>query len=98
MSMFLFLLFLVPCAVAQNIQTMLIGRFLDGIAGSAFLSVAAGTVADLFVPAQIQKPMMVYTLSPFLGPILGPLVSGFINSFTTWYITSIGFEPYLLIT
>jgi predicted MFS family arabinose efflux permease len=37
-----------PCAFAQNIQTMLIGRFLDGVAGSAFLSVAGGTVGDMF--------------------------------------------------
>lgn len=28
--------------------TMLIARFLDGVAGSAFLSVAGGTVGDMF--------------------------------------------------
>lgn len=27
---------------------MLVGRFLDGLAGSAFLSVAGGTVGDMF--------------------------------------------------
>jgi MFS family permease len=27
---------------------MLVGRFLDGIAGSAFMAVAGGTVGDLF--------------------------------------------------
>ena len=84
LSVFFFLIFIIPSAAAQNIQTMLVGRFLDGIAGSAFLSVAAGTVADLFVPAQIQKPMIVYTLAPFFGPVLGPLVGGFINSYTSW--------------
>ena len=84
MSIFFFLIFTIPSAAAQNIQTMLVARFLDGIAGSAFLSVAAGTVADLFLPAEIQKPMMAYTLAPFLGPVLGPLVGGFINSYTSW--------------
>lgn len=39
---------MVPCAVAKNIQTMLVARFLDGLAGSAFLSVAGGTVGDMF--------------------------------------------------
>jgi len=39
---------MIPCAVAQNIQTMLVARFLDGLAGSAFLSVAGGTVGDMF--------------------------------------------------
>jgi MFS family permease len=77
-------MFEIPSAAAQNIQTMLIGRFLDGLAGSAFMSVAAGTVTDLFRPSQIQKPMMAYTLSPLIGPVLGPLLGGFINSFTTW--------------
>ena len=39
---------MIPCAFAQNIQTMLVARFLDGLAGSAFLSVAGGTVGDMF--------------------------------------------------
>lgn len=39
---------MIPCAVARNMQTMLVARFLDGLAGSAFLSVAGGTVGDLF--------------------------------------------------
>lgn len=43
-----FLIFMIPCAVARNIQTMLVARFLDGLAGSAFLSVAGGTVGDMF--------------------------------------------------
>lgn len=82
--MFFFLIFLIPSAAAQNIQTMLIGRFLDGLAGSAFLSVAAGTVADLFIPSKIQAPMIYYTICPFIGPVLGPAVGGFINQFTSW--------------
>ena len=82
--MFFFLMFIIPCAVAKNIQTMLVGRFLDGLAGSAFLTVAGGTVSDLFVPAEIQAPMILYTIAPFLGPIAGPVVGGFINQFTTW--------------
>lgn len=82
--MFFFLMFIIPCAAAQNIQTMLVGRFLDGIAGSAFLTVAGGTVSDLFIPGEIQAPMILYTIAPFFGPILGPVIGGFINQFTTW--------------
>lgn len=78
-----FLIWLIPCAVAQNIQTMLIARFLDGLAGSAFLSVAGGTVGDMFArhvrlrngearcrlmqTKELSAPMMVYTASPFIG-------------------------------
>ena len=41
-----FLIWLIPCAVAKNVGTELVSRFVDGFAGSAFLSVAGGTVGD----------------------------------------------------
>ena len=66
-----YLIWLIPCAVAQNIQTMLIARFFDGVAGSAFLSVAGGTVGDMFNRNQLQAPMMIFTASPFIGPPIG---------------------------
>jgi MFS family permease len=50
-----FLIWMIPCAVAQNMQTMLVARFLDGLAGSAFLSVAGGTVGDMF-GKHVSKP------------------------------------------
>lgn len=36
----MYFIWLIPCAVANNIATMLVSRFFDGLAGSAFLSVA----------------------------------------------------------
>jgi len=79
-----FLIWLIPCAVAHNIQTMLIARFFDGLAGSAFLSVAGGTVGDMFARHELSAPMMVYTAAPFIGPEIGPLVGGFIVENTSW--------------
>ncbi|KXT04370.1 hypothetical protein AC578_3613 [Pseudocercospora eumusae] len=75
----MYLVWLVPCAVANNITCMLFVRFFDGLAGSAFLSVAGGTVGDMFRKDQLSAPMMVYTASPFVGPELG-----FINQYTDW--------------
>lgn len=69
-SLFIYLLFLIPCAVAKNIQTMLVARFLTGVAGSAFLSVAGGTVGDMFEKEDLSFPMMIFTASPFIGPEL----------------------------
>ena len=63
---------------------MLVGRFFDGVAGAAFLSVAGGTVGDLFSKEELIGPMMIYTASPFVGPEVGPLLGGFINQFTNW--------------
>ncbi|KAH8816073.1 major facilitator superfamily domain-containing protein [Xylogone sp. PMI_703] len=83
-SFTMFLIWIIPSAVAKNIQTMLIARFFDGISGSAFLSVAGGTVGDMFNRQQLQFPMMIYTSSPFIGPAVGPLVGGFINQYASW--------------
>lgn len=63
---------------------MLVVRFIDGLAGSAFLSVAGGTVGDVFAKNELSLPMMIYTASPMLGPELGPVAGGFINQFTDW--------------
>lgn len=52
---------------------MIVVRFFSGLAGSAFLSVAGGTVGDLFARNELAAPMMIYTASPFVGPELGPL-------------------------
>jgi hypothetical protein len=64
LSMGAFVVWLVPCAVAQNIQTMLVARFFNGLVGSAFLSVAGGTVGDLFTKRTLQLPMLVFTSAP----------------------------------
>ena len=83
-SFFFFLIWLIPCALSKNIATEIVARFIDGVAGSAFLSVAGGTVGDMFVRNELQAPMMIFTASPFIGPHLGPMVAGFINQYTTW--------------
>ncbi|OJD25371.1 hypothetical protein ACJ73_03262 [Blastomyces percursus] len=82
-AMVLFILWLISCAAARNIQTMLISRFFSGFSSSAFMSVAGGSIGDLFSQDDLQRPMMVYTATPFMGPIIGPLVGGFINQYTS---------------
>jgi MFS family permease len=57
-------IWIIPCAVAQNIQTIIVTRFFDGMFASAFLSVAGGTIGDMFDKTQLSMPMMVYSGSP----------------------------------
>lgn len=73
-----------PVSFANNLAVFLIFRFLTGFCGSAFLSVAGGTVSDVFAASDIFVPMAIYTNGPFLGPVFGPLLSGFINQNTDW--------------
>ncbi|KAI0322373.1 MFS general substrate transporter [Amylostereum chailletii] len=71
-------------AFAPHIAVYLVFRFLTGYASSAFLSVAGGSVSDMFSDSKVATPMAVYTISPFLGPELGPLYSGFVNQHLDW--------------
>ncbi|KAF8890945.1 major facilitator superfamily domain-containing protein [Infundibulicybe gibba] len=80
----LFFIFSWPVAFAPNIVVYLVFRFVTGFCGSAFLSVAGGSVSDLFATAKVANPMAFYTISPFIGPVLGPLISGFINQNLYW--------------
>ncbi|KAH6678831.1 major facilitator superfamily transporter [Plectosphaerella plurivora] len=79
-----YLIWIIPQAVARNIATMIVARFFDGLAGSAFLAVSGGTVSDLFTRQDLQGPMLLYSLAPFIGPAVGPAVGGFINYNANW--------------
>lgn len=79
-----FIIWLVPSAVAKNIETMIVSRFFQGLAGSAFLSVSGGTVGDLFTRDTMLAPMAIFALAPFVGPSTGPLVGGLINTYINW--------------
>ncbi|KAF4467304.1 major facilitator superfamily transporter [Fusarium albosuccineum] len=80
----MYVIWIIPQAVAKNIATMLVGRFLDGFSGSAFLAVSGGTVGDLFAKHELQGPMLMFSIAPFIGPSIGPLIGGFINYNTDW--------------
>ena len=53
---------------ARNGVELACARFLDGFSGSAFLSVAGGTVGDMFSKEHLAAPILIYSASPFLGP------------------------------
>ncbi|KIL61653.1 hypothetical protein M378DRAFT_166604 [Amanita muscaria Koide BX008] len=80
----LFFIFSWPVAFARDIYVFLIFRFLTGFCGAAFLSVAGGSVSDLFSKDKVASPMALYTTAPFLGPVVGPLMGGFIVQQVNW--------------
>jgi MFS family permease len=59
-------------------------RFLAGFSGAAFLSVAGGSITDMWIKEEVSWPMVIFTLGPFLGPTIGPVVGGFINQHVSW--------------
>jgi multidrug resistance protein len=77
-------IFIIPCAVAKNIETLLICRAIDGIAFSAPMTLVGGTLADLWRNEERGVPMAAFSAAPFIGPAIGPLVGGFLSDQKGW--------------
>ncbi|ODV94852.1 hypothetical protein PACTADRAFT_50704 [Pachysolen tannophilus NRRL Y-2460] len=80
-TLFLASIFIIPCAVAKNIGTLLVFRLLDGIAFSAPMTLIGGSLADMWVNKERGTAMALFSAAPFLGPCIGPLVGGFIGQY-----------------
>ncbi|KAJ5781304.1 hypothetical protein N7457_006464 [Penicillium paradoxum] len=94
LGMFVFGIFQIPCAVAQNLQTIFICRFLGGVFASAPLAIVSGILADMFEPVERGIAMAIFAAATFIGPVAGPIVGGFVTiSYLGWrwteYITAI---------
>jgi len=63
--------FVIPCAVAKNIETLLVCRLIDGIAFSAPMTLVGGTLADLWRTEKRGVPMAAFSAAPFIGPAIG---------------------------
>jgi len=77
-------IFEIPCAVAQNIGTLLVCRLIDGIAFSAPMTLVGGTLADLWKNEERGVPMAVFSAAPFIGPAIGPLAGGYLGMASGW--------------
>ena len=76
--------FIIPGAVAKNIETLLVARAIDGIAFSAPMTLVGGTMADLWKSEERGIPMAAFSAAPFIGPAIGPLVGGFLSDAAGW--------------
>lgn len=84
-TLFISVIFIVPCGAAQNIGTLIICRLLDGTWFSAPMCLIGGSLADLFDGDQRGLAMAIFSAAPFLGPIIGPIFGGLLcDNAPTW--------------
>ncbi|GFZ48481.1 Polyamine transporter 2 [Saitozyma sp. JCM 24511] len=80
----IYIIFNVPCALAPNIGCLLVSRFLCGFFGSAPLTLAGGTIADVWGPEERGFAIAIFAAAPYTGPVIGPLIGGFIGKYAGW--------------
>ncbi|KAJ7480336.1 MFS polyamine transporter [Mycena galericulata] len=72
-------------ALAQNVETLLITRFLGGFFAVAPLVNAGGVIADIWAVEKRGLATSLFSASVFLGPVMGPIVAGYIvDSMLSW--------------
>jgi multidrug resistance protein len=78
-SLGLYVIFNIPCALSPNIGGLLVCRFLCGVFSSSGLSLAGGTIADIWSIEERGMAIAYFAAAPYCGPVLGPIVTGWIN-------------------
>ena len=94
LAFFVFAIFQIPVAVAQNLQTIMLCRFFGGLFGSAPLAIVGGVLADMWAPVDRGIALSIFAGATFIGPVAGPIAGGFIvQSHLGWrwteYLTAI---------
>ncbi|WPH05002.1 MFS general substrate transporter [Acrodontium crateriforme] len=74
-----FAVFQIPCAMAPNLGTLLLCRFIGGFFGCAPLSIVGGALADFWIPVDRGIAVSIFSGATFLGPTMGPLVGGYLT-------------------
>lgn len=77
-----------PVALATNMTTVLVSRFIQGCGGSAPLTNTGGTISDLFTRDTSGIAMSIYGVSSTIGPPLSLVLTGYLASIKGFRILS----------
>lgn len=100
-SLALYVIFNIPCALAPNIGGLLVCRFLCGVFSSSGLSLAGGTIADIWSIEERGMAIAYFAAAPYCGPVVGPIVTGWITvgsgRLDLFFWTNMGFAGVIMI-
>lgn len=66
-ALFFFFILVIPCALAKNMETIIIVRFFGAIAGSATIANAPGTVGDIVSDEYRALVFSIWSIGPMNG-------------------------------
>ncbi|KAL7941165.1 major facilitator superfamily domain-containing protein [Trichoderma barbatum] len=79
-----FCIWLVGCALAPSLNTLIFFRFMTGIGGSGCQTIGGGIIADIFPITERGKAMTIWMLGPIVGPTVAPVIGGFVSETIGW--------------
>jgi DHA2 family multidrug resistance protein len=73
------------CAMAQNIQQIVLFRLLQGMAGAALVPLSQSVMLDAYPPERRGGAMAIWGMGVMLGPIMGPTLGGWLTDNYSWH-------------
>lgn len=84
-SVILFTLGSMMCGMSTTLWTLVIWRFIQGLAGGGLLSTAQSIIIGVFPPDKINTANAIYGMGIIMGPIIGPLIGGYLVENLSWH-------------
>ena len=78
-SLAIFAVWLMASALSPNIGAQIVFRGLAGLCSSAPLTVAGGTMSDLWNPKEKTWAFPLFAIAAFGGPVIGPVIGAYIG-------------------
>ncbi len=85
LSVALFTVSSLLCGLAWSIQSLVVFRVLQGIAGGSLQPISQAILLETFPPSQHGTAMAFYGVGIMFGPIIGPFLGGWITDNWSWH-------------
>ncbi len=81
----LFTLSSVLCGFAWNLQSLLLFRVMQGVAGGGMVPVAQSILADSFPPEKRGQAFALFGIAVVVAPVVGPTLGGWLSDNASWH-------------
>jgi len=83
-GIFLFTMASMAAAMARNIETLIVFRFLHAIGGGAGMVLARAIVRDIYPSSEVARLMSVLSMITMSGPLVAPIIGGYLVVLGGW--------------
>ncbi len=73
------------CALAQNIEQIVLFRLLQGMAGAALVPLSQAVLLDAYTLEERGSAMAIWGVGVMLGPIMGPTLGAWLTDNYSWH-------------
>ena len=87
-TMSIFTVLYIPCALATSLAEVIVVRFFAALAGSAMIANSPGSVSDIVTDEYRALAFSIWAIGPLNGPTFGPLIGGFSTQYLGWKWTN----------